>query len=65
MLAMLKIPPDHDDFKHFRTDPPEVKLEAWKQLQRRLAMRDLAICATAIIGLVMAILLIVLKLRVV
>lgn len=60
---MLKIPPDHDDFKHFRADPPEIKLEAWRQLQRRLAVRDLAICATVIIGLVMPVLLVMSKFR--
>jgi hypothetical protein len=45
---MLKLPHDPDQFKHFKADPPEIKLEAWKQLQRRLTIRDLVfglICA--------------------
>jgi len=41
---MMKLPNDPDQFKHFRGDPPEVKLEAWKRLQRRLTVRDIAIC---------------------
>jgi hypothetical protein len=64
ILAMLKFPPDLDQFKHFRADPPEIKLEAWKQLQRRLAVRDLAWCATAISSLAIALLLIASRFRI-
>jgi hypothetical protein len=49
VLAMLKLPPEADQFKHFKGDPPEVKLEAWKQLQLRLKTRDLAICASTVL----------------
>jgi hypothetical protein len=48
ILAMLKTPPDSDQFKHFRTDPPEIKLKAWNELQRRLVIRDLAKCVATI-----------------
>ena len=41
---MFKLPQDPDQFKYFRGDPPEIKLEAWKRMQLRLAIRDLTIC---------------------
>ena len=40
---MLKPPTDPDQFKHFRGDPPDVKLQAWKYLQRRYTVRDIVI----------------------
>jgi len=45
---MQKLPPDPDTFKHFRGDPPETKLAAWRMLQFRLIVRDLAACLGAI-----------------
>ncbi len=47
---MMKLPPDPDQFKYFRSDPPEVKLEAWKRLQQRLTVRDLAISLAIIVS---------------
>jgi hypothetical protein len=53
ILYMLKTPPDPDQFKHFRTDPPEIKLKAWNDLQRRLVIRDIAKCvAGVVIGII-------------
>nr|WP_312477576.1 hypothetical protein [Achromobacter ruhlandii] len=39
---MMKLPNDPDQFRHFRGDPPDIKLQAWKQMQERLASRDRA-----------------------
>jgi len=65
LAPMLKLPPDSDQFKHFRTDPPEIKLEAWKQLQRRLTVRDLAVCITAVLGVIATVLAVLLRFYVV
>lgn len=42
VMSMPKLPKDPDDFKYFKRDPPEVKLEAWRRLQHRLVIRDLS-----------------------
>lgn len=39
---MFKRPQEPDLFKHFVDDPSEVKLEAWRLLQRRLTIRESA-----------------------
>lgn len=47
---MMKLPNDPDQFRHFRGDPPDIKLQAWKQMQERLASRDRAIIVAAIVS---------------
>jgi hypothetical protein len=49
ILSMLKTPPDQDQFRHFRTDPPDIKLKAWNGLQRRLVIRDIAQCVAGVV----------------
>lgn len=51
---MMKLPNDPDQFKHFRGDPPEVKLKAWKQMQERLAIRDRTFAIALVVGIVVA-----------
>jgi hypothetical protein len=45
---MFKRPQEPDLFKHFVDDPSEVKLEAWRLLQRRLTIRAICICLCAL-----------------
>jgi len=45
----MKLPPDPDQFKHFRNDPPEIKLAAWNRMQRRLTVRDVALCVAVVV----------------
>lgn len=39
--TMFKHPRDTDPFKHFQRDPSDVKLQAWKLLQRHLTIRHI------------------------
>jgi len=58
---MMKFPPDPDQFKYFRSDPPEIKLEAWKRLQYRLTVRDLAISLAVVVSSIATALITLLK----
>lgn len=52
---MMKLPNDPDHFKHFGSDPPDIKLKAWKLLQDRLASRDRAVIVASVVSVIVAV----------
>lgn len=55
IVPLPKLPGEPDGFKYFERDPPEVKLEAWKCLQNRLAIRDVVFGLARAASLIVAI----------
>ncbi|PIG00373.1 hypothetical protein CLU84_3350 [Comamonas sp. 26] len=56
-MPMPKFPKEPDNFKYFQSDPPEVKLEAWRRHQNGYTIRYLGFCLAIVIPSVVAVIL--------